>query len=241
MDRTRHAHSRRTPANPSRELILAISIVIADENAIIRRGLQALFDSEPDFVVVGVASDSSATFRLAERLQPDVLVVDLMMAGLGGLAALSLLRGRTPQTRIVVLSMRHTEAFVSHALNSGAAGYVLKSGPEESLLSAVKEAGKGRRFLDQTLVQLDIRSYQKKSKAKPFDPHGTLTRRQCQVLQLTAKGKTSTQSAAALHISPRTVENHRAMLMERLGISNRTELIRHAIRQGLISLDDGRV
>jgi DNA-binding NarL/FixJ family response regulator len=218
---------------------VAISIVLADENAIIRRGLLALFGSEPDFMVVGVASCGPETLRLAERLQPDVLVVDLMMAGLGGLASLSLLRRRAPQTRIVVLSMRHSSAFVSHALNNGAAAYALKSGSEESLVNAVKDAGKDRHFLDSP-APFANRSYTKKSKPN-LEPGHTLTRRQNQVLQLTARGKTSAQSAAALHISPRTVENHRAMLMERLGLSNRTELIRHAIRVGLISLDDGSV
>jgi DNA-binding NarL/FixJ family response regulator len=105
-------------------------------------------------------------------------------------------------------------------------------------LRAVKEAGEGRRFLSLSATQIDGSVHAEKSKTQVFDPHETLTRRQREVLQLTVEGKTSTQSAAALRISPRTVENHRAMLMERLGLSNHTDLIRHAIRHGLIPLDD---
>jgi two-component system, NarL family, response regulator NreC len=232
------ATPRRRSQPRQRSLFVAISIAIADENAIIRRGLQALFDSEPDFKVVGVVSDGSEALRLAQQMKPDVLVVDLMMPGLGGLGALCFLRGHAPQTSIVVLSMYHSSEFVSQALKNGAAGYVLKSGPEEDLMRAVREAAEGRRCLCPPAAKETGGSYAHKSKTQPFDPHQTLTHRQRQVLQLTAKGKTSAQSAAALHISPRTVENHRAMLMERLGLDNHTDLIRHAIRHGLIPLDN---
>jgi DNA-binding NarL/FixJ family response regulator len=216
---------------------VAISIVLADENAIVRRGLHALFNSEPDFEVVGVASDGSGAFRLAERLKPEVLVVDLMMPGLGGLAALCSVRRCAPQTRIVVLSMHDASLFVSQALKNGAAAYVLKSDPEEKLMCAIRDAAAGRRFLSPPAPQIAVRLNTEESKT---DPHKTLTRRQRQILQLTVSGKTSAQSAAALKISPRTVENHRAMLMERLGLNNHTDLIRHAIQHGLIPLDDSR-
>jgi DNA-binding NarL/FixJ family response regulator len=235
MDRTGHAHSRRTPDNASQELIVAISIVLADENAIIRRGLQALFNSEPDFEVVAVASEAPAALRLAQWLKPDVIAVDLMMPGLGGLAALRSFRSRAPQTGIVVLSMNDSAIFMSKALKNGAAGYVLKSDPEENLLCAIRDAAECRRFLPPA-PRIAAPLYAEKSKT---DPHETLTRRQRQILQLTVNGKTSTQSAAALKISPRTVENHRAMLMERLGLHNHTDLVLHAIRHGLISLDNG--
>ena len=220
--------------NPSLELIVAISIVLADENAIVRRGLQALFDSEPDTAVVGVASDGLDVVRLAVQMRPDVLVIDLMMPGFGGVAGLRYLRARAPQIRTVIFSMYHSGSVVSEALKSGATGYVHKSGPEENLVRAVNEADEGRRFLSPPATQIAGNDAEKRK----TDPHETLTRRQREVLQLTAEGKTSTESAAALRISPRTVENHRAMMMERLGLSNHTDLIRHAIRRGLIPLDD---
>jgi two-component system, NarL family, response regulator NreC len=221
--------------NPSRERIVAISIVLADGNAIVRRGLQALFDSEPEIAVVGIASNGPHAIRLAERLKPEVLVIDLMTPGVNGLAALRHLRKRVPQIRTVVFSMYHSSAFVSEALKNGATGYVYKGSCEENLVHAVKEASEGRRFLSPPAPENVVRLYAERSKT---NPHETLTRRQREILQLTAEGKTSTQSAAALKISPRTVENHRAMLMERLGLSNHTDLIRHAIRHGLIPLDD---
>jgi DNA-binding NarL/FixJ family response regulator len=216
---------------------VAISIILADDHPIVRRGLKALFESELDFSIMGMASDGHEALRLAERLKPDVLVLDLMMPGLSGLQALHLLRGCAPRTRTVVFSMYHSNAFVTQALKNGATGYVLKSGPEENLVRAVKEAGVGRCFLSPPVTEIALRLSAEKSKTWPFDPHGTLTRRQREVLQLAAEGKTSAETGAVLRISHRTVENHRAMLMERLGLRNQTDLIRHAIRHGLIPAD----
>jgi two-component system, NarL family, response regulator NreC len=219
-------------------LILAISIVLADDHSIMRRGLKALFEGELDFSVMGVASDVRETLSLAERLKPDVLVLDLMMPGLNGLEALNILRDRAPQTRTVVFSRRHNCAFVTQALRNGATGYVVKGASEESLVRAVKEARAGRRFLSPPVTEIPVGLYAGKSETRPFDPHEMLTRRQREVLQLAAEGKTSTKIGAVLKISHRTVENHRAMLMDRLGLRNQTDLILYAIRRGLISPDE---
>ena len=117
---------------------------------------------------------------------------------------------------------------------TGATGYVLKGCTEENLLRAIREAGAGRRFLSPPVTEIAIQAYIEQTKTGPFDPHETLTPRQREVLQMVAEGKTNSEIAERLHISPRTVENHRAALMQKLGIQNQTELIRHAIRHGLI-------
>jgi len=217
---------------------VAISIILADDHPVVRRGMQALLESEQDFSIVGVASDGLEAVELTERLKPDVLVLDLMMPGLSGLEALRILRERSPRTRIVILSMYSSSAFVAQALQNGAVGYVLKECTEENLVRAVREAAVGRRFLSPPVTEIAIDDYIEQSKTGPFDPHETLTPRQREVLQLAAEGKTNAEIAARLNISQRTVENHRATLMQRLGLQNQTELIRHAMRHGLIPLDE---
>jgi DNA-binding NarL/FixJ family response regulator len=217
---------------------MAISIILADDHPVVHRGMQALLERERDFSIVGVAADGLETVGLTERLKPDVLVLDLMMPGLSGLEVLRILRERSPQTRIVILSMHSSSAFVVQALQNGAAGYVLKESTEENLVHAVREAAAGRRFLSPPVTEIAINTYIEQSKTGPFDPHETLTPRQREVLQLAAEGKTNAEIAERLNISQRTVENHRATLMHRLGLRNQTELIRYAIRRGLIPLDE---
>ncbi len=204
-----------------------------------RRGLKGLFESEPDFSIIGVASDGDETLRLAEQLRPDVLVLDPMMPGLGGLGALHALRDRAPNTRTVIFSRRPSTASIGQALRGGAAGFVFKGGPEEHLVRAVKEAHAGGRFLSPPLRQVAaIYLNVEKSSPRVLDSHETLTSRQREVLQLAVQGKTSAETGAVLNISPRTVENHRAMLMDKLGLRNQTELVYYAVRRGLISPDE---
>ena len=217
---------------------MSISIILADDHPVVRRGLQAVLNEEPDFSIVGVASDGLEAVRATERLNPDVMILDLMMPGLSGLEVLRILRERSLRTRIVILSMYCSRAFVAQALQNGATGYVLKESTEKDLSCAVREAAAGRRFLSRPVSDTAINAYIDLSRASSFDPHETLTPRQREVLQLAAEGKTNAEMAARLNISQRTVENHRAVLMQKLGLHNQTELIRHAIRHGLIGADE---
>jgi two-component system, NarL family, response regulator NreC len=182
---------------------LSISIVLADDHPVVRRGMQAVFESERQLSVVGVAGDGLETIHLVERLKPDVLVLDLMMPGLSGLEALRIVRERSPQTRIVILSMYSNKEFIAQALSNGATGYVLKGCSEENLVRAVREAASGRRFLVPPVTDVAIDAYIEQAKAGPFDPHESLTERQREVLQLAAEGKTNAEIAARLSISPR--------------------------------------
>jgi DNA-binding NarL/FixJ family response regulator len=217
---------------------MGLSIVLADDHPVVRRGMRALLEGEADFAVVGEAGDGLEAVRLAERLRPDVLVLDLMMPALSGLEALRAVRQRAPRTRVVVLSMQGGNAFVAEALKNGATGYVLKGGPEEDLTRAVREAAAGRRFLSGPVTERAIEAYVEQTRAAELDPHETLTPREREVLQLCAEGKTSAETAARLHLSHRTVENHRGSLMRKLGLQNQTELVRYALRRGLISLEE---
>jgi len=213
---------------------VSISIVLAEDFPIFLRGLNCLLESQPDFAVLGAAVDGPSTVRMVERLQPNVLVLDLALHGLSGLDVMRVLRERVPQTRVVVLSMHSTTSFIAEALRNGAIGYVLKGCPEDNLVRAVRDAAAGRRFLSPPLTAIAIDASLERSKAGPLDPHETLTPRQREVLQMAAEGRTATKIAAALKISPRTAENHRANVMRKLGLQNQTELIRHAIRRGLL-------
>jgi DNA-binding NarL/FixJ family response regulator len=124
-----------------------VSIILADDHPVVRRGIQALLERERDFSIVGVAADGLEAVRLTERLKPDVLVLDLNMAGLSGLEALRILRERSPRTRIVILSFHSSNAFITQALRDGAVGYVVKGSPEQDLIRAVREASAGGHFL----------------------------------------------------------------------------------------------
>jgi two-component system, NarL family, response regulator NreC len=216
---------------------MTISIVLADDHPVVRRGMQTLLEAEPDFAIIGEAGDGLESVRLVENLQPDVLILDLMMPGLSGLEALRIIRKRSPRTRVVVLSMHDTHAFVAEALMNGATGYVLKGSDELNLVRAVREAAGGRRFLSPPVTERAIDAYIEQARSASLDPHDTLTAREREVLQLTAEGKTGPEIAARLHISHRTVENHRANLMRKLLLKNQSELVRYALRRGLISLD----
>jgi two-component system response regulator NreC len=200
--------------------------------------MQTLLETEPDFSIIGEAGDGLETVRLVERLQPDVLVLDLMMPGLSGLEALPIIRQRSPRTRVVVLSMHNNNAFVATALKDGAMGYVLKGSDEEVLVRAVREVAAGRRFLSPPVTERAIDAYIEQSRSVQIDLHETLTDREREVLRLAAEGKTSSEIAASLHISPRTVENHRGNMMRKLGLKNPSELVRYAVRRGLIPLEE---
>ena len=215
-----------------------ISIMLADDHPVVRRGMQTLLEAEPDFSIVSATGDGLETVRLVERLQPDVLILDLMMPGLSGLEALRIIRQRSPRTRVVVLSMYGNNAFVATALMNGASGYVLKGCEEENLVRAVREAVVGRRYLSPPITERAIDAYIEQVRVGQLDPHETLTAREREVLQLAAEGNTGAEIAARLHISQRTVENHRANVMRKLGLKNQSELVRHAVRRGLIPLEE---
>lgn len=210
------------------------TIVLADDHHIVRQGLRALLEAEPDLSVVGEASDGLDAVRLVERLKPNVLVLDLIMPGLSGLEVTRQVRQRSPGTRVVVLSMHATEAYVLEALRNGGSGYVLKDSSASDLVQAVRAAAAGRRYLAPPLTERAIEAYAQKAETAPPDPYDTLTAREREVLHLAAEGRPSSEIARRLFISPRTVETHRAALMRKLGLRTQTDLIRYALQRGII-------
>jgi two-component system response regulator NreC len=215
-----------------------ITIVLADDHNIVRQGLRALLEAEQGFNVVGETSDGLEALRLVERLRPNVLVLDLMMPGLNGLEVTRQVSKHSPGTRVVILSMYANEAYVLEALGNGALAYVLKDSSSADLIRAVREAAAGRRYLSPPLSDRAIEAYQEKARAAILDRYETLTTREREVLQLAAEGHTSAEIAARLGISPRTAETHRTHLMHKLGLHTQADLIRYALRRGIIPMEE---
>lgn len=219
-----------------------VTIALADDHPVVRDGLRLVMQAEPDLEVVGEAGDGLDALDLVVRLKPDVLVLDLMMPGLGGLEVARQAVRRSPRTRVVVLSMHADESYVLQALSNGASGYVLKDASATELVRAVREVSAGRRYLSPPLSEKAIELYMAKARAGgTTDTYERLTARECEVLHLTAEGLSSSAIAERLGISTRTAETHRGNVMGKLGLHNRADLVRYAIERGLISMERSTV
>ncbi|HXG12490.1 MAG TPA: response regulator transcription factor [Gemmataceae bacterium] len=213
---------------------MTVTLLLADDHQIVRQGLRAILKAVTDFRLVGEAADGPEAVRLVERLQPDVLVLDLMLPGLNGLEVTRHVARRFPRTRIVILSMHSNEAYVVEALRAGATGYVLKESGAEDLVQAIRQAALGRRYLSPSISETALGAYVQMTESTPLDPYQTLTFREREVLQLTAEGHSAAEIAERLFISRRTVETHRANLMRKLGVRNQKELTRYAVQRGIL-------
>jgi two-component system response regulator NreC len=214
---------------------MAVSVMLADDHQVVLEGLKAMLATEPDLQVIGEAHDGLEVGPLVEKLRPEVLVLDLMMPGLNGLEVTRQLRTRVPATKIVILSMHANEAYVVEALRNGASGYVLKQSPGRELVRAIREVMDGRRYLSPPLSDEQLSRYEQQSKASSFDPYETLSAREREVLQLAAEGLTNAEIGKRLDIGKRTVETHRANLIRKLNLKTHAELVRYALKRGLIA------
>jgi DNA-binding NarL/FixJ family response regulator len=213
------------------------TIVLADDHLVVRKGMRSLLEAEPDFELVGEADDGLETVQLVERLSPDVVVLDLMMPGLNGIEVTRQIRKRSPHTKIVILSMHADDEYVLEALRCGANGYVLKDAGATELVGAVHDVANEKRYLSPELAERAIDAYVRQTQETTLDRYETLTDREREVLHLAAEGLTNAEVAARLSLSPRTIENHRANMMRKLGLHNQTELVRYAIKRGIIALE----
>jgi len=213
------------------------SIVLAEDHSIVREGLRLLLAGDAELRVVGEAADGLEAVALVERLQPDLLIVDVMMPGLNGLDVIRQVTQRSARTAIIVLSMHADESYVLQALRLGALGYVLKQSGSTDLAKAIAAVRAGRTYLSAPLSERAIMAYVDKAHERPADPYESLTPREREVFRLVADGLTTAVIADRLGISPRTAEVHRMNVMRKLGISTHTDLVRFAIKRGVISLD----
>lgn len=217
---------------------MSISVLVADDHPIVRHGVRALLHAEPDFRLLGEVDNGLDVIRRVEELEPDVLVLDLVMPGLNGLDVTSQVKRRWPEMRIIVLSMYSAESYVLQALKRGADGYVLKKSSPDELVQAIREVAAGRSFLSRSLSARAIDAYRERARDLPDEPYDRLTDREREVLHLVIEGHTSAEIGRRLFISPRTVESHRGNLMRKLGVDNQAALIQYAYRRGLLAAED---
>ncbi|MEE9278283.1 MAG: response regulator transcription factor [Dehalococcoidia bacterium] len=214
-----------------------IRILLADDHAVVRSGVRMLLESEPGFEVVGEAEDGLEAVTLTERLQPDVVVMDISMPKINGIAATRRIHRILPAVGVVGLTMHDNEAYFYEMLKAGGSGYVLKDAPPGELLEAVRAAFAGRAYLSPTVASHLVRDYVRQGGPGERERFNGLTERERQILTLVADGFTNRQIADQLVVSVKTVETHRTNLMQKLDLHDRTELVKYAIRKGLISLD----
>jgi DNA-binding NarL/FixJ family response regulator len=217
---------------------MAVTILLADDHPIVRQGLRHLLEDEQDVIIVGEASDGLQAVQLTEKLKPNVLILDMMMPDLNGLEVLRQVKERSPGTTSIVLSMQSADVYVVEALRAGALGYVLKeTGPSE-LLGAVQQVVRGQRYLSPRISERLIDVLLETTGKLPADPYQSLTNREREVLQMAAKGLTTAEIAKRLFISPRTAELHRGRMMNKLGLHNQTDLIRYALKRGILPMQE---
>jgi DNA-binding NarL/FixJ family response regulator len=212
-------------------------IVLADDHPVVREGLRKLLEAQGDFTVAGEADDGLAALDLVDRLKPDVLILDLAMPGLGGAEVIYQAARRAPDTRVIVLSLYDDEGHVLEALRNGARGYVVKSARPKELVIAVREVLSGRRYLSPPLSERAVEAYVERARAATGDAYEALTPREREVLNLAAYGLPAAEIGDKLGISKRTAETHRNNALGKLGLHSQTELVRWAVRRGIVSVD----
>jgi DNA-binding NarL/FixJ family response regulator len=213
-----------------------IRILIADDHAILREGVRALLALADDIEVVGEAADGHQAIEQARRLEPDVVLMDIAMPGLGGLEAALEIRKSCPRTRILVLSQYEDREYIRRFLKAGVAGYVLKKSAGSDLTAAIRAVHRGGLVLDPEVAREAMRDHEGPSE-REGDPYETLTDREKQVLKLVAEGRSNKEVAELLGISVKTAMSHRERIMEKLELHSRTDLIKFALRQGVIRVE----
>lgn len=212
-----------------------IQIVIAEDHLVVRAGIRALLEKVGDFTILGEASNGVEAVEMVEKLNPDILVMDIMMPRLNGIQAAEQLRSRKSKVGILLLSMYSDEALVYQALQSGVNGYVLKSSASDELVNAVHEVANGRKFLSDTVSEIVLENaFKPHPKMDYLDLLASLSPREREIMQLVAEEHTSNEIAEILTISEKTVEKHRANLMEKLRVRSMAGLVRLAVKFRLV-------
>lgn len=211
------------------------TILLADDHQVLREALLLLLEMQTDFQVIAGTGDGLEAVTLMEKHKPDVLIVDMMMPGLSGLEVARRAKRLSPATKVIVLSMHDTESYVVESLQAGVAGYVLKQSSSQELVFAIRQVLAGNLYLSPSLSERAIQAYmQRSSDSRVEDPFDSLTDREREVFQLAAEGLSNPQIAERLSLSARTVEMHRANLMKKLGLKTQTELVKYAVKRGVV-------
>jgi two-component system response regulator NreC len=213
-----------------------IRVLLADDHTILRDGICALVDGQADMEVIGEAEDGQSTVKLAGRLLPDVVVMDIAMPLLNGLEATHQIQRDFPQVKVLILTMHENEEYIRQVLAAGALGYVLKDAAARDLLGAIRAVNQGEAVLSPSITRLVIEDYLRWGEIQPADTSNGLTSREREVLQLIAEGYTNKEIAEILNLSVKTVQSHRTNLMNKLDLHDRGELIKYAIQKKIIDI-----
>ena len=213
-----------------------LRILLADDHTVMRTGLRALLERQPDMEVVGESENGRETVELAASLRPDVVVMDVGMPVLNGIEASKTIVTQSPRTAVVILSMHADESYVMRALSAGARGYLLKDSGAGDLISAIQAVSQGKSFFSPKVSRILAEDYVRVLKQKgAVDTYDLLTGREREILQLLAEGKANKEVATDLNISTYTVETHRSHILQKLNLHNSAELVLYAVRKGIIS------
>lgn len=216
----------------------AIRVLLAEDHSVVRTGLRLIIGSKEDMTVIGEAEDGLQAIQKAQELRPDVIVMDMTMPGLGGLEATRQIKRDLPDTHIIFLTIHDNEEYFFQAVQAGADGYLTKSSPAWEVLTAIRTVHQGDCYLNPSVTKMLVGDYLERVKrGGKRDPIESLSDREREILHLIATGRSNREIAEVLNISEHTVHNHRARLMEKLGVHDRLELLKYAIRRGIISVD----
>jgi len=210
-------------------------ILLADDHAIVREGVRAILMAEPDFDVVAEAEDGAQAVEMAKKLKPDIAVLDISMPGMNGIDATKQIKASLPNTNVLALTMHTDDTYVFQLLKAGGSGYVLKRAAATDLVQAIRAAQRGEAFLYPLVAKAVVADYLKRLETgEGRETYDGLTEREKEILTMVAEGTTNQDIAQKLFISVKTVQTHRAHIMEKLNLHDRTQLVRYAIRKGLI-------
>ena len=212
-----------------------IAVLLADDHTILRAGLKMMLNAQPDIEVIGEASDGRQAINEAQRLQPDVIIMDITMPDCNGIEATRQVKRLLPETRVLVLTMHENEEYLFQMLRAGASGYMLKEAADTELISAIRVVSSGRFYLSPSAQSMMVSDYlQRVRTGEERDSYSALTEREREILKLVAEGHTNNQIAERLFISPKTVDTHRTHIMDKLNLHSRAELVKYAMRRGLL-------
>lgn len=227
-DQTPHGDAATEPA-------AKIRVLLADDHTILRAGLRMMLNAQPDIEVVGEASDGRQAVAEAQALHPDVVLMDITMPDMNGIEATRQVKRTLDSTRVLILTMHENEEYLFQVLRAGASGYILKEAADTELISAIRVVYSGRFYMSPSAQTMMVGDYLLRVRSgEERDSYSALTEREREILKLVAEGLTNNQIAERLYISPKTVDTHRTHIMDKLNLHSRAELVKYAMRRGLL-------